>query len=178
MKPSKIIEIALIAAVVTGIVAAILNKAESFSQLHDTPWDILLKMFLASVLWAFLLSLATHKEKDREITKIKWINTSVKLKHGFVWTALFFTMVLILGVNHQDKWVRDLHLVFTGLAILSGYLTMLTFPETRSGHMWANIGSVIGLVGFSLGFNFGLYTVSWAEVLASIPLAVFIYKTI
>ena len=181
MKGSKLlITIGSFSAVIIGIVSAILDKENSWSQLHNTDYDPLLYFILGSIMITFLLSYSFHPHREKEITAITWLpkRVSIKLKNGLITTAFLFFGVMIFGVNHKNNIISDLHLIFTGLAILSGYITMLTYPTTKNGHLLANIGGLFGLIGFSLGFNFHLYSVSWSEVMAAIPLGVFIYITI
>ena len=180
MKGSRLIVlISLIVAVSTGVFVAIMNKQPSWSQQHNTDYDFLLYLTLGSILITFIKASDNHPQRDREITSINWLpkRLSIKLKHGFFTTALMFLGVITFGVNHRFEWVVNLHLIFTGLAIVTGYISLLTYPETSKGHKLANIGSAIGLTGFILGFVFNFYSVSWAEVIVSIPLAIFIFVT-
>ena len=55
---------------------------------------------------------------------------------------------------------------------------MMIYVETEEAKAWTYWGVSFGLGGFMLGFFFDFYSVSWAEVLASIPLAIFLLKTI
>ena len=177
MKGSRLIVlVSLIVAVSTGVLVAIMNKKPSWSQQHNTDYDFLLYLTLGSILITFIKASDNHPQREREITSINWLpkRLSIKLKHGFFITALMFLGIITFGVNHRLEWVVNLHLMFTGLAILTGYLTMLTYPEGNN-HKWSNIGAAIGLTGFILGFVFNLYSVSWAEVIISIPLAIFIF---
>lgn len=181
MKSYKsLIVIALIAAVSTGIFTAILDKKNSWSELHTTQYDPLLYFTLGLIMAVYILAFAFHPEKDREITKIKWLKINVILKWAFLITAGLFLMVMTFGVNHEAALVQDLHIVFTGLAIMAGILTMVTYPETKKGHLVANTGAGLAVFGFSLGFNFRLYSTSWSEVVVALIFATFIlitYKT-
>jgi len=176
MKGSRLIVlVSLIVAVSTGTFLAILNKYGSWSDHQLTELNPLLSIILAAIQWTFLLSYSDHPKKEREITKV--FKKSVRLKHGLIITAFFFLCVLVLGLNEPSETIQKLHLVATGLAITTGYITLLTYPETPKGHKYANIGAAIGLTGFILGFVLNLYSVSWAEVIVSIPLAIFIFVT-
>jgi 1,4-dihydroxy-2-naphthoate octaprenyltransferase len=50
----------------------------------------------------------------------------------------------------------------------------MTYPTTKKGHLLALLGAIFGVGGFLLGFLFKAYSIGWGEVLAAIPLAVFV----
>lgn len=164
-------------AIATGTIAALLNKKESWSQLHLTVYDPLLNFILGCIYGVFLLAFAFHPDKEKEITKIKWLNLSIKLKWAFFTTAMLFLLVLTFGVNHQSKFIGSLHIIFTGLAILSSILTMVLYPETKKGHLWANTGALLASVGFILGYVFKIYSTAWAEVIVAFIFGTFLFVT-
>lgn len=171
-----IIIVALSCAVLTGVIASILNKAESYSQLHLGKSDYILNFILGVIIIIFTLAFSHHPKKEKEITKIKWLNTRVILKWVFLLIAFWFLMVLTFGVNHGGI-IETLHIIFTGLSIATGIFAIVTYPETKEGHLLANIGAVICIVGFSLGFNFHIYTTSISETIVSAIFAFFLLIT-
>jgi 1,4-dihydroxy-2-naphthoate octaprenyltransferase len=88
-----------------------------------------------------------------------------------------FFGIIVCPVTHPNLWVEILHLIFTGAAIVSAYTEML-FVYERKPEKWGNVlGVVAGCIGFSLGFFFDLYSISTAEVLAALPIAVYVLST-
>ncbi len=163
-------------AIVMGLVMAILGMYESWSQHAGTVHDPMLYATLFCISSAFLVSNSNHPFKEREITKIFGI--SYKLKHAHMAIALFFGGVIVFSVNNSIWWVETLHLLFTGLAIGTGYITLLIYPETKKGHTWALVGFIIGVSGFLLAYLFHIYSIAWGEVIAAFPLIVWMYITL
>lgn len=176
-----IIKISLYTALLLGVLVAILNYRNSWSELHYTVYDPLLNLILLSIVTTFLSASATVKDRFEELTALYIFGEriSYRLEHGLRWTALLFAGVLIFGVNNRAEileiTIRDLHFIFTGLAIVSGYITMLLYAESAKHRTISYILTGFGLVGFLMGFMLHLYSVSWAEVFASLPMALFIY---
>jgi len=179
MKKDIIVKIFLVSAIVAGVVAAILNKAKSWSQLDQTDYNPLLNFILGCIFATYLLSFAFHPLKEKEITVIKFFKWRIPfiLKWVFFVNAFFYLMVLTFGVNHSSELFQALHIGFTGAAILTGFLPMLTLPETKKGHLIANTGIVLGVVGFLLGFAFNLYSTSWSESIVAVILGIFLLVT-
>lgn len=159
-----------------GVLMAGLKIAESWSQHHDTDYDSLLYATLLAISFAFLIASFGHPEHKKEITKARLIG-DYRLEHCFRYTAYFFGGVIVFGVNSNVWWVESLHLLFTGLAIASGYIGLILYPTTRKGHIWSWVGFAFGVGGFLLGFLFHFWSIAWGEVLAAIPLAVWMIKT-
>lgn len=177
-----IIKILLYIALILGVLMAVLNYKNSWSQLHFTAYDPLLNATLLSIVLTFYSASTKVKDRYKEITAIYFLKhrISYRLEHALRVTAFLFAGVLVFGVNNPSDLlgvtVHDLHFVFTGLAIVSGYLTLILHAETKKDRICSGILTAFGLTGFALGFLFNLYSVSWAEVLAALPMAVFIYK--
>ena len=176
-----IIKIGVYTVLVLGVVMAILNYADSWSGHHYTPYDPLLYTVLLSIVITFFSSSTNAKNRFKELTAFYLFKRriSYRLEHALRLTAFLFCGVIVFGVNNTlpilGIKIQMLHLIFTGSAILSGYVTMLLYPETKKGRMLSYTGVSIGLVGFMLGFAFNVYSVSWAEVIASLPMAILIY---
>ena len=170
------IKICIITALAIGIFMAILNLYQSWSQHHLSDLEPFLYVVLLCISFTYLMASFAHPDKLREITKIG--NMSFRLEHAFRINAYLFAGIIIFGVNSSIRWVETAHLIFTGLSILLGYITMMIYVETEKAKAWTYWGISFGLGGFMLGFFFGFYSISWAEVLASIPLAIFLLKTI
>jgi hypothetical protein len=171
------IKILISLALVLGIIISIVPLGPSWSQLHLTNNDTFLYATLFCIIAAFFKSASHHPEKKKEITKL-FKHTSFRLEHSFNWMAYLFGGVIILGVNSPTFLIEIGHFVFTGAAILLGYITLLIYPETNSGKRWSYFGVLYGLGGFVMGFIFNFYSTAWAEVFAAIPLAIFLFKTI
>ena len=171
------IKASIITALVLGSVIAVFQLAESWSQLHLTVFDALLYATLFFIIVAFFKSASHHPEKKKEITKLFWKRISFRLEHAFNCLGYLFGGVLILGVNSEIPFVEYGHLIFTGSAIVLGYITILIYPETNIGKAWSYWATAFGLGGFVLGFFFSLYSIAWAEVCAAIPLAIFLILT-
>lgn len=166
----------------TGLLMAVLAWNESWSQNHSTEYDPFLYLTLVPILAAFLTASYKHPERLREITKVKkylfWGKSQqIRVEHLLRLTGLFFGGVIVFGVNHPNWLVETLHLAFTGLAILTGYTMMLIYPESKKGRVWSWIGFVVGGSGFLMAFLFQSYSIAWGEVIASIPLAFWMFNT-
>lgn len=173
MKGLKLnINICIITALTLGVLMAILNIYQSWSQHHLSTLEPLLYVVLLCISFAYLMASFAHLDKLKEITKI--LGMSFRLEHAFRLNAYLFAGVIIFGVNSSVKWIEISHFVFTGLSIVLGYLTMLTYSSSKRYY----IHTAIGLGGFILGFIFGLYSTSWAEVIAALPLSIFLYTTL
>jgi hypothetical protein len=176
-----IIKICVYVALALGVLMSILNFADSWSEHHYTAYDPLLYTLLLSIVITFLSASSSAKDKFKELTAVYLFGNriSYRLEHALRITAFLFCGVIIFGVNNTESifgvTIQTLHLVFTGLAIVSGYVTMLLYAESQKARLASYIGLGFGLVGFMLGFAFNVYSVSWAETLASIPLAVLIF---
>ena len=161
---------------VLGLLMAILNLSPSWSQSAGKPHDFLLYGCLFCISSALMIASFAHPEKDKEISKFP-VMGQIRLSHSFRLTAYLFGGVIMCSVNSELWLIETLHLVFTGLAILSGYVGLVLYPETNKGHNWALVGLVFGVGGFLIGYLFNAYSIACGEVLASIPLAVFMIKT-
>jgi len=168
--------ICITTALAIGFLMAILNLYQSWSQHHLSNVEPFLYVVLLCISFTYLMASFAHPDKFREITKIG--KMSFRLEHAFRINAYLFAGIIIFGVNSFVGWISAFHYVFTAASILLGYITMMIYVETEEAKAWTYWGACFGLGGFMLGFFFGFYSISWAEVLASIPLAIFLLKTI
>ena len=170
MKGAKLhINVLIPLVLVVGIIAAVIGLL-SWSQGADTEFEPLLYCILFAIGYAFTHSYSVHPDKERRITK-GW---DIKLKHSHITIAYAFAFVGIFSIWSYDT----LHLVSTGFAIGAGYFALITYPETKTGHIWAWIGSIIGIGGFLMGFILHLWSVAWGEVIAAFPLAIQMFVTL
>ena len=166
-----IIRILIPTALALFVIAGVLNKADSLSGLHLTLYDFLLLACLQSIVLALWSAASNVKDKRKELTKL--FGMSYKLEHALRLTAFLFSGVIILGVNNEPTYI--LHLIFTALAIISGYVIVLLYPDTKLGRVWSYIGVGFGAVTFGLGFFGNYYSVTWAEFFVAIPIAIILY---
>lgn len=166
MKGSRLnINILIILAVFTGVSMAVLSFAPSWSQFAGTKNDPMLYATLFCISSAFMISSFTHPDKQR------YIGFGFRWKHFNRLTAYFFGGVIAFSVNNDTGWVETAHLVFTALAIGTGYIGLVLYPESKKGNRWSWFGFAFGILGFFAGYIFGLWSIAWGEVLAAIPLA-------
>lgn len=170
------IKICAISALTIGLIMAILNLYESWSQHAGTIHDPMLYVTLFLISLCFIMTSFQHPKKDRVLMTIKQMD--IRTEHFLRITSYLFGGVIVFSVNSESNAVSSLHLLFTGLAILSGYIVMITYPKTKKGYAWAIAGFVFGAVGFLSAYLFHAYSIAWGEVLAAFPLCVWILKTI
>ena len=171
-----ITKLCIISALVLGVAMAIINQHPSWSQYAGNPLDPFLYLTLGLITLAFYGSSFAHPQYKRHLFWL--LNIPVRFEHIARFTAFMFVGVLTFSVNSVFKFIEVLHLVFTGLAIGFGYLLLLFYTKTKKGRIWSYIGVSLGIIGFLLGFLLNLYSIAWAEVIAAIPLAIFLYRTI
>jgi len=177
MKHAKLnVYILTILAVALGVVMSILNLSPSWSQSAGNPHDFLLYGCLFCISSALMIASFTHPDKLEVISKFPLIK-EFRLEHSLRLTAYLFGGVIAFSVNSELAIVESLHLISTGLAIASGYLGLMTYPISKKGHTWAFIGLCFGVGGFLIGFLTSIYSIAWGEVLAALPLSIFIIIT-
>lgn len=161
-----------------GILTSILGIYESWSQQDLTDFSTVLKATLWCISVGFILASFWHADKELVLTKFFKKGIEWRLEHSLRFTGFMFAGVLIFGVNSEVKWVSDLHYIFTGAGIVSGYIGLLFWSKTKRQRLWSYIAVAIGIGGFVLGFIFKYYSTSWAEVIAAFPLAFWLYKSL
>ncbi len=177
MKGAKLnVNILTALALLLGVLMALLNLYPSWSQTAGSNHDPLLYATLFCIATSFMIASFAHPQKRMNITKM-WVIGNFRLEHYFRVVSYLFGGVLAFSVNNEFEIVEILHLVFTGSAIAVGYLGLILYPTTQKGHLYSWIGFCLGVGGFLLGYVFGWYSIAWGEVIASIPLAIFMLVT-
>ena len=156
-----------------GLLMAILNLYPSWSQTAGTIHDPLLYTTLFCIATTFTISSFTNLDRNKEISKIKFIG-SFKLGHCHRVVSYMFGGVIAFSVNSEFWLIETLHLAFTGLAIAIGYLGLMMYPTTKRGHTLSLVGTLFGCLGFLGAFLFHFYSIAWGEVLAALPLAIWV----
>lgn len=176
------IKICTISAFVIGVVMAILNLYNSWSQHAGTNHDPILYSTLFLIAIGFMMSSFEHPDKARVLNKIfvpfKSGKMDLRVEHLLRVISYLFGGVLTFSVNSEIAFVSTMHLIFTGLAIGMGYVLILTYSTNAQNKTLSIVGVSLGAAGFLLAYFFNLYSVAWGEVIASIPLLVWIHKTI
>jgi hypothetical protein len=161
-----IIRILIPIALALFIVAGLYNYANSLSEHHMTLMDPILYACILAIYTIILILSFVTEQGDRVLNKLFGI--PYRLKHGLRWCAAFFGGVIIFGVNSEMEVIRILHLVFTALAIITGY-TILWWSGVLS-KTWSIVLTIAGAICFSLGFIWDIYSVTWAEFLVALPI--------
>jgi hypothetical protein len=155
---------------------AVINVYPSWSQFAGQSLDPFLYLTLGLITLAFYGSSFDHPKQHRHLFNL-FKTLDVRFEHIARFTAFMFLGVLTFSVNSPIKAVEVLHFIFTGLGIGFGYLLLLFYFKTNRTRLWSYVGVSFGVVGFLLGFLFNIYSIAWAEVIASLPLAIFLYLT-
>lgn len=158
-------------ALILAVVMTALAKAPSWSQLHTTMHEPLLYATLLSIIIAFTIKAFTGLNKAYKVIK------KLTVSHLDLVTALLFGGVLVFGVNSEVLFVKQSHLVFTGLAIAVGYLNLVLQQTEKMLKISALSGFILVLMSFPIGLLTTLYTIGEAELIASIPLAIYLFNT-
>lgn len=173
MKGLKLnIRIGIIVAFTIGLAMALLNLYPSWSQYAGNVQDPMLYATLFTIANVFMMSSFGDTKHIFQIGKM-----DVRFEHLSRIIAYMFAGVIVFSVNSESDLVYTLHLIFTALSIGTGYLLLLFYYDDQRGRTLAIAGTAFGIVGFLIGFIFGLYSIAWAEVIASIPLAIFLWNT-
>lgn len=158
-------------AILPMLVMTIGRTAFSWSQNHVTDYDFLLYMCLFGITMTFFLRSLFHVHRHRNLF---W-----KFSQG-TWNfivSMLFACVMFFGVNSEVKFVSTLHLIFTGLAIVSAYVSMLGYYNKGVRLHGAILATSVGLGGFLFMFLWPLFTTAEAEMWAAFPLMVWIFGT-
>lgn len=167
------VRILTVVVVFLGVLMAVLNLYPSWSQTAGTIHDPLLYVTLFCISNVFMIASYNSGTKDRIITKI-WLINTLKLGQLYRLVAYMFGGVIAFSVNNDFWLIEYLHLIFTSLAIFWGYIGLITYPETAKGKTWATVGFIVGIGGFLGGFLLNWYSIAWAEVIAALPLAIWV----
>lgn len=142
----------------------------SWSETVYTLVSPLLYVTLISVFGAFLLRAETHPRGN------EW-NIWYRNRQWNRITAYLFFGIAVTPVTHESAVIEALHLLFTGLGIVSGYVSMIGFQRTKPGMAVTILGTVIGGGGFLVGFLTNQYTIAVGELIAAVPLAAWVLNT-
>lgn len=139
-----------------------LDRYQSWSQHESTPEEPMLNFTLICIIAAFVIRSFTYQGR-------RWkVIGRMRVSHSNRLTAGLFAGVLVFSVNHPAAWVQTLHMVFTGAAIGSAYV------EVVSRDRFGFIGAICGVGLFVLGYWFEFYSVGTGEVLAAFPIVLHI----
>lgn len=162
-------------AVLLGIIMVVIGLYNSWSEHALTPHAPFLTLTLSFIQDVYLIRSFTHYKRDMALFSVRGMEYRIKHSNRVTWAL--FTGVLAFPVTHPSWVIESLHLLFTGLAIVSVYLEML-FYHKKGVAFWSSvIGVVAGSFGFSGGFVFRWYSVALGEVFAAIPAIAHILTT-
>jgi hypothetical protein len=140
-------------AFILGFIMTVLAFNPSWSQYADTFNEYLLYMCLGAIIMAFMKRLNKYDEV----------------------TAVMFIMVGAFSVNSTVKWVEIAHLIFTGLAIVSAYISLIANQTDKMMRLSSYIALGMATVLFLGGYFFSWYAVAVAELIVSVPLLINFY---
>ena len=175
-------------AMACALVMASLSAYDSWSGHHLTPLDPLLYACIGLIVITYCFASAEHPDNETKVGKL--IGMEVRLEHLFRINTYLFLGVLIFGVNNEANWIKILHFVFTIAAIIQGYVTiwlwankkvkLQTHDIGKQDWIWAMItlGTETGIAALVLGFTTEIISLSWGEVGAALPLAIFMFITV
>lgn len=141
-------------AYILAFLMTVLNYAPSFSQLADTMHEYLLYGFLGSVVMAFMKRNELFDEA----------------------TAFMFIMVGVFSVNSTSSTIEILHLIFTGLAIITAYISLIVNQTDKIMKISSYASFGVGALLFSFGYFFNWYSVAVSELLVSTTLLIPFYR--
>lgn len=143
-------------AFILAFLMAVLNLAPSYSQLADTVNEPLLNLFLGAIIIAFML-----RKQQMDVI-----------------TAIMFIGVNAFSVNSSLQWIVNLHLLFTGLAIISAHLGVIFQAKNEIFKLSAYISMAVSFSLFSMGYFLDWYSVGTAELIVSLIVLLPFYKRI
>lgn len=158
-------------AILPMLVMTIGRTAFSWSRNHVTDYDFLLYMCLFGISMVFLIRSLFHPLKHKNLF---W-----KFSQGswnFI-VSMLFACVMFFGVNSPIRIISILHLVFTALAIISAYISMLGYFDKGVKMHAAILATSVGLGGFMFMFLWPLFTTAEAEMWAFFPPMVWVFGT-
>jgi hypothetical protein len=166
----------------SGSVLAVLNYYNSWSDhVVDPAFRPLLNLMLAMISFVHFIISLLAKENRKVLTVV--FKKPIRLGWALRLTGTLYLGILVCELHNKtvllDFAITDsfkiiltyhiLHYVFTALAIISSYLTLLFYCDTKQERLWSYLGLAFGVVGFGLGLILGIYSVSYAELLVAIP---------
>lgn len=166
------IRIGIVIAFTIGITMAILSIYPSWSQYAGNVQDPLLYTTLFAIAMVYMMSSFTN---NKHIIQIAMID--VRFEHLARVISYSFGGVIVFSVNSESEFIYTLHIIFTAIAIGAGYFLLLFYYDNTKQRTLSILGGIVGICGFLIGFLFNIYSVAWAEVIASVPLAIFLWDT-
>jgi hypothetical protein len=166
----------------SGAVLAVLNYYNSWSDhVVDPAFRPLLNLMLVMISFVHFFVSLLAKENRKVLTVV--FGKPIRLGWALRLTGTLYLGVLVCELNNYtvllNLAISDsfkitvtyhiLHYVFTALAIISSYLTLLFYCDTKKERIWSYLGLAFGAIGFGLGLVLGIYSVSYAELLVAIP---------
>jgi len=174
-------------ALLFAIAMSVMNLADSWSQYDLSDHEYLLDLCFWSIAFAYIFAHLSHKDGDLEVGRIR--KKPIRLKQLFLGNALLFGLTACFGVNSPYEWVQVLHFIFTIASIAMGYVTLWVYTltpfyldfkkiEVFKERAWGVFFTIIGIGGLCLGFFTDVISTAWGEVIAAVPLALFMYFTL
>jgi len=137
-----------------GFIMTVLAFNPSWSQWADTYNEWVLYMCLGAIVMAFM-------KRGQQFDEV---------------TAVMFLLVGAFSVNSESKIVEIAHLIFTGLAITSAYISLIANQTEKMMIISSYASLIIAVITFTGGYFFNWYLVATAELIVSVPLLIPFYK--
>ena len=182
-------------AMLCAIIMAVLAVYESWSQHHLTSLDPLFYACMGLIVLTYAFASAEHP--DVKLIVGSFSGAEVRIEHLFRINAYLFLGVLIFGVNNSETWIQFLHFFFTIAAIVQGYVTILLWSKNhykpKTQHLiaisraeekkvqaitFSFFATFFGISALIMGFTTDIISLSWGEVGAALPLAIFMFTTV
>lgn len=182
-------------AMLCAIIMAVLAVYESWSQHHLTSLDPLFYACMGLIVLTYAFASAEHP--DVKLIVGSFSGAEVRIEHLFRINAYLFLGVLIFGVNNSETWIQFLHFFFTIASIAQGYVTMWLWASAKTPTYfvandvkWNNtnkwelyrdnliLATAFGVASLVTGFTTNIISLSWGEVGAALPLAIFMFTTV
>lgn len=158
---------AMVFAIVPILVMTLGRTAFSWSQNHLNETDYLLYSALSGILAIFLIRSFSHPKKDEPLFRLLWNVRNRHMNNG----SFFF------GVNSPVEWVASAHIYATALAILAANVNMMWYYD-KGIYLNASIfGAAVGIFGFLFAYLTPLLTVAEGEMIAALPIIIWIFGT-
>lgn len=170
MKGHMLITLILIAITLAlTIIMVALNLYPSWSQYARSLHEPLLFGALTSISSTFLIRSFAHFQRLEERI---W---GMRQEHIDRMTGFLFIGVLCTPVTHPAWYIETAHLIFTASAIGSAYLGLVT--ARPHGKLAAWVSFAVGVGGFLGAFIFHLYSIGMGELIAAIPISIYVLAT-
>ena len=148
-----------------ALLMVVLNLYPSWSQYARSLEEPLLLATLSSISSAFLIRSFTFK--DKYVILFKFLGINIRVEHLNRITGFLFIAILCTPVTHPNAIIETLHLIFTGLAILTAILEIIFYNKNKLAYL----GAFFAVVGFVLAYFFNLYTIGLGELIVALIIA-------